>query len=111
MPHAIETNCSFGLSRIFFFPTNVGGLRGGLGGGLRDKPKKGRQTAKFRVSRETVVLRRWERSKQNFFGFVKRVDKTKKFLQNHQFSNVEKLFLFFCNSVSDSIHHDFIFQY
>ena len=59
----------------FFFPTNVGGLRGRLGGGLRDKPKKGRQTAKFRVSRETVVLRRWERSKQNFFGFVKRVDK------------------------------------
>ena len=29
---------------------------------------------KFLVSKETVVLRRWERSKQNF-GFIKRVDK------------------------------------
>ena len=28
----------------------------------------------FLVSRETVVLRRWERSKQEF-GFIKRVDK------------------------------------
>ena len=28
----------------------------------------------FLVSKETVVLRRWERSKQKF-GFVKRVDK------------------------------------
>ena len=28
----------------------------------------------FLVSKETVVLRRWERSKQNF-GFIKRVDK------------------------------------
>ena len=31
-------------------------------------------TNKFLVSKETVVLRRWERSKQNF-GFIKRVDK------------------------------------
>ena len=30
----------------------------------------------FLVSKETVVLRRWERWKQNF-GFIKRVDKTK----------------------------------
>ena len=29
----------------------------------------------FLVSKETVVLCRWERSKQNFFGFIKRVDK------------------------------------
>ena len=29
---------------------------------------------KFLVSKETVVLRRWERSKQKF-GFIKRVDK------------------------------------
>ena len=29
---------------------------------------------KFIVSKETVVLRRWERSKQKF-GFIKRVDK------------------------------------
>ena len=29
---------------------------------------------KFLVSKETVVLRRWERSKQTF-GFIKRVDK------------------------------------
>ena len=28
----------------------------------------------FLVSKETVVLRRWERSKQKF-GFIKRVDK------------------------------------
>ena len=28
---------------------------------------------KFLVSKETVVLRRWERSKQKF-GFIKRVD-------------------------------------
>ena len=28
----------------------------------------------FLVSKETVVLRRWERSKQEF-GFIKRVDK------------------------------------
>ena len=31
-------------------------------------------TNKFLVSKETVVLRRWERSKQKF-GFIKRVDK------------------------------------
>ena len=30
----------------------------------------------FLVSKETVVLRRWERSKQKF-GVMKRVDKTK----------------------------------
>jgi len=29
---------------------------------------------KFLVSKETVVLRRWERSKQKF-GFIKRADK------------------------------------
>ena len=29
---------------------------------------------KFLVSKETVLLRRWERSKQKF-GFIKRVDK------------------------------------
>ena len=29
---------------------------------------------KFQVSKETVVLRRWQRSKQKF-GFIKRVDK------------------------------------
>ena len=29
---------------------------------------------KFLVSKETVVLRRWERSKQKF-GFIKQVDK------------------------------------
>ena len=29
---------------------------------------------KFLVSKQTVVLRRWERSKQKF-GFIKRVDK------------------------------------
>ena len=28
----------------------------------------------FLISKETVVLRRWERSKQKF-GFIKRVDK------------------------------------
>ena len=32
------------------------------------------QDDKFLVSKETVVLRRWERSKQKF-GFIKRVDK------------------------------------
>ena len=32
---------------------------------------------KFLVSKETVVLRRWERSKQKF-GFIKRVDKGEK---------------------------------
>ena len=31
-------------------------------------------TNEFLVSKETVVLRRWERSKQKF-GFIKRVDK------------------------------------
>ena len=30
---------------------------------------------RFLVSKETVVLRRWERSKQKF-GFIKRVDKS-----------------------------------
>ena len=34
----------------------------------------GRSSNKFLVSKETVVLRRWERSKQKF-GFIKRVDK------------------------------------
>ena len=29
----------------------------------------------FLVSKETVVLRRWERSNQKVFGFIKRVDK------------------------------------
>ena len=29
----------------------------------------------FLVSKETVVLRRWERSNQKSFGFFKRVDK------------------------------------
>ena len=33
----------------------------------------------FLVSKETVVLRWWERSKQKF-GFIKRVDKTKALL-------------------------------
>ena len=32
------------------------------------------QLSEFLVSNETVVLRRWERSKQKF-GFIKRVDK------------------------------------
>ena len=32
------------------------------------------ETNEFLVSKETVVLRRWERSKQKF-GFIKRVDK------------------------------------
>ena len=32
------------------------------------------QINEFLVSKETVVLRRWERSKQKF-GFIKRVDK------------------------------------
>ena len=32
------------------------------------------QDYEFLVSKETVVLRRWERSKQKF-GFIKRVDK------------------------------------
>ena len=32
------------------------------------------QEIEFLVSKETVVLRRWERSKQKF-GFIKRVDK------------------------------------
>ena len=36
--------------------------------------KKGYTLIKFLVSKETVVLRRWERSKQKF-GFIKRVDK------------------------------------
>ena len=31
-------------------------------------------TVEFLVSKETVVLRRWERSKQKL-GFIKRVDK------------------------------------
>ena len=31
-------------------------------------------STEFLVSKETVVLRRWERSKQKF-GFIKRVDK------------------------------------
>ena len=35
---------------------------------------KGKITNEFLVSKETVVLRRWERSKQEF-GFIKRVDK------------------------------------
>ena len=29
----------------------------------------------FLVSKEAVVLRQWERSKQKLFGFIKRVDK------------------------------------
>ena len=33
-----------------------------------------RRVNEFLVSKETVVLRRWERSKQKF-GFIKRVDK------------------------------------
>ena len=33
-----------------------------------------KQVTEFLVSKETVVLRRWERSKQKF-GFIKRVDK------------------------------------
>ena len=33
-----------------------------------------RKLNEFLVSKETVVLRRWERSKQKF-GFIKRVDK------------------------------------
>jgi len=36
--------------------------------------KKNNISNKFLVSKETVVLRRWERSKQKF-GFIKRVDK------------------------------------
>ena len=43
---------------------------------------------KFLVSEETVVLRRWERSKQKF-GFIKRVDKdeitTEKDLESWRF--------------------------
>ena len=35
---------------------------------------KASHTNEFLVSKETVVLRRWERSKQKF-GFIKRVDK------------------------------------
>ena len=38
---------------------------------LKDNPYQGNE---FLVSKETVVLRRWERSKQKY-GFVKRVDK------------------------------------
>ena len=34
----------------------------------------GTKVNEFLVSKETVVLRRWERSKQKF-GFIKRVDK------------------------------------
>ena len=43
---------------------------------LSPKKKKGLSLAlnKFLVSKETVVLRRWERSKKKF-GFIKPVDK------------------------------------
>ena len=37
----------------------------------------GNKEKEFLVSKETVVLRRWERSKQKF-GFIKRVDKGNK---------------------------------
>ena len=49
-------------------------------GRCRDKRKKSLNIKtfltlnEFLVSKETVVLRRWERSKQKF-GFIKRVDK------------------------------------
>ena len=41
-----------------------------VGGWQKGKPV----IYEFLVSKETVVLRRWERSKQKF-GFIKRVDK------------------------------------
>ena len=41
-------------------------------GGVSEKCTQ--KVNKFLVSKETVVLRRWERSKQKF-GFIKRVDK------------------------------------
>ena len=41
----------------------------------------------FLVSKETVVLRRWERSKQKF-GFIKRVDKTKFLASTKHWSQV-----------------------
>ena len=41
---------------------------------LMDFTKSNVNTKEFLVSKETVVLRRWERSKQKF-SFIKRVDK------------------------------------
>ena len=42
---------------------------------LRFFTKQTNPIYEFVVSKETVVLRRWERSKQKF-GFIKRVDKS-----------------------------------
>ena len=45
------------------------------GGGMSDTDASSSSPChEFLVSKETVVLRRWERSKQKF-GFIKRVDK------------------------------------
>ena len=41
---------------------------------VRTTPQINDLIDKFLVSKETVVLRRWERSKQKF-GFIKRLDK------------------------------------
>ena len=53
-------------------------ILGSLGANHRFKLKFASATLnivnEFLVSKETVVLRRWERSKQKF-GFIKRVDK------------------------------------
>ena len=51
-----------------FFPKKMGGA--GKGPGIR----RSILFSGFLVSKETVVLRQWGRSKQKF-GFIKRVDK------------------------------------
>ena len=48
------------------FVTHTGTIHGGLAW------KRGYILNRFLVSKETVVLRRWERSKEKF-GFIKRI--------------------------------------
>ena len=54
--------------------TSLSNLRGNTKGRINTKQVHQLQRYEFLVSKETVVLRRWERSKQKF-GFIKRVDK------------------------------------
>ena len=57
--------CNLSLAHAFAFKIEL--LTSNL-------PQCGYDVSEFLVSKETVVLRRWERSKQKF-GFIKRVDK------------------------------------
>ena len=55
-------------------PVQLMQLRRMMDFAMRSSYKALKETNEFLVSKETVVLRRWERSKQKF-GFIKRVDK------------------------------------